>query len=330
MKDSNHWPWSAHHRLSKLSITKAQRLTLLAAIGWADAQGVLYPSVLNWSKAAGLTPRGLQRALRQLEKTGLVQRMYVSTGGFAKTSQYRIPILAKTTSGDSGFCSQEMTTSTPTQKSKNPDRRGTKPRPGFGGTTKNGQENTKQQPAAVDVLSQLKLDSLRDHPAATPDRLEWIRRESPTKRNPEGWATACIRDGWDIPLQITRERDRQQRERWLADLGRNKSEQQRLLHDYETLKSNGRTRQFESFGDWAWETFGRSEAQSDALQSSSPQDTRETHSASPPVEHAIFQGPRKSTRSGLSTAPTGTCSPSDLHHKVGFNGTNSRNHSSRQ
>ncbi len=330
MKTTTAWPWSVHDRLSELSLTKAQRLTLLAAIRWADPEGVLYPSVLNWSKAAGLTPRGLQRALRQLEEMGLVQRVYVSTGGPAKTSQYRIPILAKNPDSDSGFYSQDTTTATPTQKSKNPDRREKKPRPGFGGTTKNGQENTQQQTSAVDVLSQLKLDSFRDHPNATPDRLEWIRQEAPKKQNPTGWAAACIRDGWDIPLEITRERNRQQRKRWLADLAKNQPEQQRLLHDYETLKSNGRTRQFKTFGDWAWETFGRSEGRSDAPQGFSPQDTPWNNSTSQPGEHLKFQSSRKSKQLGLHPAPNDTYSPRVLHHKVGFNGTDSRNQTSRQ
>jgi hypothetical protein len=51
----------------------------------------------------------------------------------------------------------------------------------------------------ADAFTQLRIEDLRSHPHATPDRLAWILREAPRARNPAGWARACIVEGWAVP-----------------------------------------------------------------------------------------------------------------------------------
>ena len=200
--------------------TLAERAALLAAVAWVRDDGTLWPAVATWAQLAGLTPRGLQRALRSLEDKGLLLRTQEG-GGSRKTTRYRIPLYATTPDRPSAIIEpRPPSPQTPTSTPTNPDGRAPEPRPTVRGTTKNIQENNHQHPAVADVLARLGLDALRTHPNATPERLAWIEREARTKKNPAGWAAACIRDAWAVPAATPEQQTddkRAQRERILAD-----------------------------------------------------------------------------------------------------------------
>lgn len=156
------WPWSAMRRLAAApTSTLAQRAALLAAVTWADREGRLRPSIETWARVAGLSTRGLQRALRELEALGLVERERESRGGPRGTNLFRIPLLAKNPDPPSGLEPRPASPSTPTGATRNPDRRDAQPRPPVGGTPINGKHDC-HEPGAR--------------------RLRWVRPDSREER----------------------------------------------------------------------------------------------------------------------------------------------------
>lgn len=193
-------PWDALDRLRNADTRGVgERAVLLAAARWADAHGVLWPALGLWAELAGVRVRTLQRCLRNMVGRGVVEVVSASPGGSRMTSRYRVPLLARNPDKPSGVEPRPGRTPTPTNETTNPDGDDTKPRQGVGLTTRNPHLNLQQQPPAVDVLSRLGIQNLREHPNATPERLAWIGREASTKANPGGWAAACIREGWAVP-----------------------------------------------------------------------------------------------------------------------------------
>jgi hypothetical protein len=189
-------PWDALDRLRDVATRGAgERAVLLAAVRWANEDGVLWPAVGTWAALAGVT---LQRLLRGMAGRGVVEVLSASPGGPGKTSRYRIPAFMRNPDERSGLEPRQARPTTPTEKAPNPDNGGLQPRQCVRGTTKNNQKNTQQQPAA-DVLSRMGIQALRDHANATPERVAWIGRVAGTKQSPGGWAAKCIREGWDVP-----------------------------------------------------------------------------------------------------------------------------------
>lgn len=175
----------------------SERVVMLAALYWANADGVLWPCMENWARMAGITVRTLQRVLKRLLQNGFLIVMSPSSGGPRKTVRYAIPALANPDSL-SRLQHRNARHKTVTNEVCNPDIGAQRPRRSDGGTTTNNQENYNQQ-AVMDIFSRLGIEHLRDDPRATPDRLAWIEREAPTKKMPGAWAASCIREGWSVP-----------------------------------------------------------------------------------------------------------------------------------
>lgn len=193
-------PWAALDRLRNSGTRNAaERAALLAAVRWANADGVLWPPLDQWAALAGVKVRTLQRSLRSLAERGLVEVVSASPGGSRKTSRYRVPLLTRNPDKPSGMEPRPGKPPTPTAAPTIPDGDDAKPRQGVGLTAKNPQSNPQQQPAAADVFSRLGIQNLRDHPNATPERAAWIEREASKKAKPAGWAATCIREGWPVP-----------------------------------------------------------------------------------------------------------------------------------
>ncbi len=71
----------------------AERTAVFAALRWINRAGELWPSLDNWARHAGLTPRSLRRVLRRLEARGIIIVVKASTGGTGRTARYRFPAL---------------------------------------------------------------------------------------------------------------------------------------------------------------------------------------------------------------------------------------------
>lgn len=194
---------SPHERFEAIAATPtqgvAERAVLLAALYWVNADGMLWPSMENWARLAGLHPRTCRRVIGRLVERGLLRVVRASRGGPKATTRYEIAALSNPGPGprlQPGWKVPGTRVAAP----HNPGGECSQQGPTARGTTKNNQENNQQQGvAAVDVFSQLGIEHLRDHPNATPDRLAWIEREAPGMDSPGGFAAACIRGGWAVP-----------------------------------------------------------------------------------------------------------------------------------
>lgn len=180
-----------------------ERAVLLAALKWVNADGILWPSLETWGRVAGMDARSMRRIVGRLVKRGILQVEHTSSGGHRRTTRYRLMMPVD----DDGITVNQpgpARLKTRTGASANPDRRCPEPGPAVRGTTKNVQVNQDiniNTPRAVDdVISAMGIEALRHHPNATPERLAWIARDAPSKRNPAGWAAECIRNGWKVPL----------------------------------------------------------------------------------------------------------------------------------
>lgn len=74
--------------------TLAERAVLLASARWANERGEIWVASEKWARLAGVHPRTLRDALRNLEARGVVVRTVASKGGAKRTSRYVVPILA--------------------------------------------------------------------------------------------------------------------------------------------------------------------------------------------------------------------------------------------
>lgn len=176
----------------------AERAALLAALRWVNAGGLLWPSLTNWARTAGMDPRALRRVLRRLTARGILRVVRESRGGAPVPSRYAIVALV-TPDPESGVHPGPGVPRPRTVGAATPDREGPYPGPTVRRTVMNNQENNHEQGAAVDVFSRLGIEHLRGHVNATPERLAWVEREAPSKRSPGGWAAWCIEQGWDVP-----------------------------------------------------------------------------------------------------------------------------------
>ncbi|MDX2017621.1 MAG: hypothetical protein SFY95_08300 [Planctomycetota bacterium] len=191
------WPWRAHKRLADAPTQGlAERSVLQAALAWANREGELCVGNKRWAALAGVDPRTLRRTLAEWAERGIIQDLGPDPK-YGNTRRRRIPFLVDRAEGEGGVVE-------PAPRTFTPEAPGTTS--GGGGhstpqtTKKQPLNDQQQQGAAADVFSRLGIDpSLRGHANATPERLAWIEREAPAKRNPGGWAAQCIRAGWDVP-----------------------------------------------------------------------------------------------------------------------------------
>ena len=200
------WQRDQFDAIARSGTKGAARQALLSAVNWADPKtGQLWPSIDNWAGVAGLSPRGLQKAIRRLQVAEKIKALTNGKGGARNTTKWEVPLLA-VRKDEQG--SPLSTTETPNVITEGANKRREKgehgdaqPRTGF---TRRNREEPKQEPATTSpdagVLLSLGLgkDLLR-HANATPERLAWIARVAPTKSNPGGWAAQAIREGWNPP-----------------------------------------------------------------------------------------------------------------------------------
>lgn len=190
-------------RLDALPRTSpAERAVLRAFADYAGPEGICWASVATLAKRAGVTPRTVQRAIRSLEKRGTLSRTTPPHGVATQTTTYIIhPFVTVAPDGASGQGGRRPGSRPPTSTPAPPDNDASTPRQAVAQSGRSRNENQQQSAASsggggvVALLS----DELRSHPNATPERLEWIEREAPSKDNPAGWAAQCIREGWTVP-----------------------------------------------------------------------------------------------------------------------------------
>lgn len=218
----------------------AERAVLLAAVRWVNAEGELWPALANWAGIAGVSVRTLQRVLHRLAARGIVVPVQRSVGGPRRTSRYLIPSLARNRDRSSGLrCPGERPAAptptnanpdgasglepgragrtSPTPATPTPDVRDPKPRHCVGASTMHHPSHQPPTGNAVDVLRSFGIsDELLRHPNATPERLAFAAAQAPSKKNPAGWAAACIRKGWEPPPPDAKAQDRASRKARLA------------------------------------------------------------------------------------------------------------------
>jgi len=186
-------------RVAALPITGWEKPVLIAAVRWSGVNGEVYPSLANWSAMAGLSVRSLQRILRRLVAGGHIEIVRASKGGTSRgkglTSEYRVPLFVVNPDAVSGIEPRPAQHITPTLATPNPDTRDVEPRHRV---TRSSNDPPNNQPTTssgvvVDLLS----PELLRQPNATPERLEWIAREAPSKDDPRAWAACAIRGAWN-------------------------------------------------------------------------------------------------------------------------------------
>jgi hypothetical protein len=193
----------------------AERSVMLAAVRWVNERGELWPVLENWSHVAGLTVRGLQRALARLVSRGILEVVQRHPPGVRKGTKYRIPALTPTTDRGSGVYPRLACPGSPTGATGSTEWRAPDPRPGV---IQSAKEQPKEEPttSVAGVVARL-APGLRNHPNSTPARLAWIERDAPSKSNPDAWAAECIRKGYKLPPP-TREQTEAARKARRADL----------------------------------------------------------------------------------------------------------------
>jgi hypothetical protein len=197
----------------------AEHSVLMAAVRWVNDDGVLWPSVENWARVAKVNPRTLQRVLDALIARGIVEQLTESRG--RNTVRYRIPALDSGNPGTGpGLGGPFPTAHTPPQPrcaagvglplnpgkeevstpALGPSNSGVESSQPRCSTTPSmddrpHEQPVQQQPAVMFVLT----PELRNHQNATTERLAWIQRDAPSKRNPMGWARACLDGAYEVP-----------------------------------------------------------------------------------------------------------------------------------
>lgn len=199
----------------------AERAVLLASIRWAGPDGRVCPSRDKWADMAGVKVRTLQRVLKKLVDRGIVKSLGPTDGGAYRTREYLIVPFVVASEADSGLVAvtasetptprrgsddhepRRQYTETPTPATANPDNGDREPRRHVTQSSSNhpGESSKTTNSGVVARLS----SDLQRHQNATPERLAWIEREAPTKRNPEAWAASCIRAGWEVPVPSSAE-----------------------------------------------------------------------------------------------------------------------------
>jgi hypothetical protein len=194
---------------------------MLALLQWRNAQtGEAYPGVETIAEAMSTTPRTVRRLINRALNIGALEAIGPRTGG-RKPTTYRMnlppppsrPPLSKSAAHPCQKCPP-----TPVKNVRPPlSKMSAHPCQKCPPNQQENQQENQQQPkgsignpcttpasavggvVVVDAFTQLRIEDLRDHPNATPDRMAWIQREAPRARNPAGWARACIVEGWAVP-----------------------------------------------------------------------------------------------------------------------------------
>jgi hypothetical protein len=231
---------------------------LRAAIALADGDGIVDRTLAEWSKASQLNPRTVRRTLTSLCRRGALELLEQSNGGRGRGNRFRISRL-----GNAGATVQpekpcRSNLETRTTRTLKPDEK--TPLPGhYAPIQTQIIPNQQQQCTVVDVFSRFGIESLRGHRNATPKLMAYVASKAPSKKNPSGWAADYIRKGYEVPESFVKEHENDRRKRWLNELGMHKSRQAALVQEFHAEQRAGRVRRETSFGDWAWDKYGRAE-----------------------------------------------------------------------
>ncbi len=204
-------PWDAIRVINASGWCSGVKNLARTLLQWRNAlTGEVWPSIRTIAKAMSTSESTTRAFIDKALKCGALVVIGKRSGG-RRPTRYRLvlPESADPNPPDSGGFGNSGGPSNPgnppdsaAQRTKgrcpthripasNPPKSGAEP-------SRTNPDNHSQQPA-TDVIARLGIENLRDHPNATPDRLEWIAREAPGKSRPAGWAAKCIREGWDVP-----------------------------------------------------------------------------------------------------------------------------------
>ena len=183
-------------------LTATQRLLLLTMQTFADSSHwILWPSNTTLARHMGCDKRTVQKAIAIVHEAGLIAHIGIHASG---TNHWQInadelvrrypPPNRKQSTGGGG--------PTPPPRGADSQGGGVTPSGGWQRTTQTNHQTNQElnnTTAEVALISILGSDDLLTHPNATTERVEWVVREAPTKKNPAGWAAGAIRKGYIIP-----------------------------------------------------------------------------------------------------------------------------------
>lgn len=224
--------WDAIRIVNNSDWPKGVKNLVRTLLQWRNSKtGVAYPSVQQIGEALGVAASTVRSYVNQAIECGAVVVEGERVGG-RESNRYRVVLPevnaqeSDDASGSAGTASDVTLdgASLPLRRDEVPDRRTPTPTPPESGAqpaeircpphrnpvatppesgavpSRTPPRNLQQPPVVVvDVFDRLGISSLREHPNATPERMAWIEREAPSKKNPSGWAAQCIREGWKPP-----------------------------------------------------------------------------------------------------------------------------------
>lgn len=233
MKDAHGGPGVAQWLRAAAATAETGRLsgcevaTLFAMLVFANWRtGECWPTVARLARVSRRSERATQRAIGELVSLGLVMVPEARRGGRrGKGTMYRLDFvaLARMATGATsapvtgvngvpdGCHARESRVPNPTSTGD-----GVAPNP----TREQPENHHHDEQVAVDVFARLGINHLHGHERATPDRMAWIERVAPTKRDPGAWAAECIRGGWAVPPITAAEVQARRKERREATLAR--------------------------------------------------------------------------------------------------------------
>jgi hypothetical protein len=210
-KSQKQRPWQSDmlDALAASDLDGTEYRIIQTAVRWADpCTGAVRVSVDTWAYYSRQGRRTVQLGLRELERKRTVVADTDKRGGAGRSVTYRIPMFAVRANGASAapFVEPERAQDDATNGARgaaNGAGDDSKQRTACARRTdtKNLEEHT-QESEAVGVLRALGLgDELLRHPNATPERLEYVARETKkaTTKNPAGLAKQAIREAWNPP-----------------------------------------------------------------------------------------------------------------------------------
>ncbi|MEO1584198.1 MAG: helix-turn-helix domain-containing protein [Planctomycetota bacterium] len=158
-----------------------------------------WPSVSTIADAMGVDRRTVQRSLGRLRESGLLSDVGVMPAGQARIriDTDRLNALAGEPPDAEG--ERHDDTGGAAECRRGGVHKAAGGRHDAAQTDQETNQITHHTTPAAAVASLLGSEDMLSHPNATPERLEWIAREAPTKNKPAGWAAGAIREAYVPP-----------------------------------------------------------------------------------------------------------------------------------